>query len=1780
MAQSAPAWDDLPSGNEPSSAAASGSQQSAASPPAWDDLPDEHPAWDDLPDQPQPKAEGPIRSFVRHAANAVIPGLAGLAGAGGGAVAGAELGAPLGPVGAMVGGFVGGAAGALGDAYLASKAQGAAKEVVGLDDSAQAAIDAQKNPVSSGAGDIAGSMIGMNPAKAASLMQRGAAALVGGGIEAGQQAAGSEDWDPAKIAMSAGAFAAAPNTNRLGEAAENVGRTVARRFIPGRPGVVAPAADPARVSEKDTSPATLNTERSENLYGKAMARPAGEKDMLDTGDVAKDVAAALDTGDTKAVEPWQSPLMQSGPTAARPNEGNPGEQIPLDTGIEKAAAAQPPGGRVDTGLTQQAPVTAAVTKPQNGALTPQDGALTLSQDKTRGYDKPAEQARYKAALADPEVMREFAAEEGVSVEEAREIAEANYEPSRTEHVAKAAKDANPEPTPGQIDGDNYQKGHPPGTFAGKKVSIETAAGSIRKSKPGALVPWEVTSPYHYGDLKGTSAADSTKAKRQGVDIAFDPEGGENHYVVDQKDADTGKFDEHKIFADTTTPERVRDLYNAGFSDGRGPERLGALTKASEDDLKAWLANPAKKTKPYAKNFEEGVQRPVAAPEGEETLTDQNAAPDANVTEKSQSIPSEAAPAEAEAPPDVMAKLRALEAQDAEPEPRPAIVDKVIKQMRDAGYEKAARVYERLPVEEQIEKAPTVYRIATTGEAPAKPLETARLPGNRDALKVKMGDKVVEAKNKTEAAQKQAAYDGLKAAFDKHVPPEGVETPEATRARADALYKDAAQHMIKLKAADKPPEYALAKYARDLTQKKIGPAKFVSEEALLRDPDKAQGPKFAKQTRRIEADKDLRRGPTVEQAEQAAPDLEETPDSAEVKNIKDAADLPTKKPDYDMSKPEDREKVADALLKAGENQMGHNGGPPLEETVSQRIARQKAARLAAKGEPTPAAKAEYGNAIAKAHAKDEVADAKRADLQKAVKKKGVVKDLYDHYVTDTLGKGLGAAEGAGAVAPEDVDITSKVFGKPGERWNKEIPKSSFARQATSGGEEAGRSVDDLLRTVGAESTNNEYDNLHKAMALPPELNNKGALERTYFAWERGDLKSLPPEEEAAFNRHLAPVFEEAGRYYDAIHHLAPDLLGDKTLENHIMRITKGSTADYNILKKNTDPVDNEKLDLSAVRTRAKATGLARTFAALQNDATGARSVIGIDKGGNGYTVFKDGVGTKVKDPDFAFKEGEKYSIKNPVTGNTDNFTMTKALTNEIEDHARFENGMKARYYHNSAMSAFVAHQELHDILSGLLKMEEAKDYIKAQGLGAPRGQKAGEGWRETVMPNFAGWKLHPHIADVLDDFAKPGLNDSALDVVRRVNTALAKTLFFNPVPHSLNELTKAFVARGHRWLMPTAYRTLANTGSEAIKSVWTQNDLQAEIARSNGSLIYRSLRMGSYTDSLAKALGEDIEKRPWKWDPFAKKFGIGPSDLVKGIYSQAGKMLWSVHDVVLTQAVLERMHEGLSMHDAIVDAERQLPSYRMPAQLLTDKPIGRTASKVMQEKAIFMFNNYHHALWNGMANDYKDLVHGNARSKGEAAGRLLMLGSLAFGIYPLLDKGYQELTGNKHASAQRRGPLSIPSHVVGALQGKENFNSFTSSTFTAGPLTSALGQVLFSGKDFTGKPIIDPGTLAKAAKGSPGAAVDVAGEAAGYAARSALSPYSTATTAWHKGDTPGAVVRDQLLDIKNPSAASAKRQANLGKINAAQTKARQKRPADMIEAGAHKLAKGINKLVGH
>lgn len=138
------------------------------------------------------------------------------------------------------------------------------------------------------------------------------------------------------------------------------------------------------------------------------------------------------------------------------------------------------------------------------------------------------------------------------------------------------------PTEAQKEAGNYAKDHV--SVQGLDITVENAKGGIRSGVDRGGKRWQVTMPAHYGYVKGTVGRDGDH-----VDVYLGPHlKSEKVFVVHQMDADTRRFDEHKVMIGFGSERQARIVYCRGFSDGRAKERMGRVTELTMAQFKAWL----------------------------------------------------------------------------------------------------------------------------------------------------------------------------------------------------------------------------------------------------------------------------------------------------------------------------------------------------------------------------------------------------------------------------------------------------------------------------------------------------------------------------------------------------------------------------------------------------------------------------------------------------------------------------------------------------------------------------------------------------------------------------------------------------------------------------------------------------------------------------------------------------------------------------------------------------------------------------------------------------------------------------------------------------------------------------------------------------------------------------------------------------------------------------------------------------------------------------------------
>ncbi len=1724
MADQVPAFDDIPSFDDLPDASSGNppAQQAAGQVPAFDDIP----AFDDLPDSQRPDQgpapEGPFASAVREAAHAIIPAVAGTISAGVGGAAG-TLAAP-GP-GTIAGGVAGFVAGSAGAGYLQEKALNA----LGYDDSTQRAANEQANPKSSFIGGLAPAVATMNPVSTAEtigkqLAQRGASAAMLGGFEAGGEALQGEDLSPEKIAIAAATGAVFPGVNKVGAKLIGAGE----RMIPGRPGRTAnPAATQTHVDVDDpnaeidvnssalSQPPVPNTsattgnpqsapERSERNYGKGNAPAGPETDMLTQGDTDPATAAALQVANPPATAP-EAPIpgFDDHPSGVgqSPRQASP---VQSEEGLAEVSRLQRQGLE---NVRQKMAAQQLDQEPPPGSLNP---------------DRPA---RAQAAID--------ASKGSIPKFDDLPVVETGF-PKPGEPVAVGENEATPMPkiegrtspnaqlSDAQLDAGNHLKART--QDFGKPIAIETHAGDIRRST-NPDTPWEVKMPYDYGYFNKTVGPDGDH-----IDFARpapgSPELGDKHFIIDQKDANTGKYDEPKVFTYVKDEATARDLFNRGFSDGKGPNRLHDITEVSRDDLVKFLSRHTK--------------TPPKGPYGEP-------------------MPKTGKPlAERAVVKDLIAKGKTTpEAIAALP---PEQVEQAIAGKRTRNYGVGTGASAGYPVEGVL-----------TADGKPVTANTKATAAERSAIHKKVSDWFQQSAPKGDATAETngALLDRLKQREPKvgsgwqptFKPKEWLYAREAKR----LLSKPSPANIAKFRDAERMlrgSDEDVANYrGGNRIEADIATSRRSGDEAIAGAEAAQHNPGVNDVEDAAIAAIDAKRKPGFDVPhEEAESMVEPTP----VKTAADLKELPRRTVDVNDT----------ALAKIDTNKISKD----VLDAQGKRKA--EAAALAGKrataNVPSEERSAGKGISVADKMSDPEYLKKLIEMSDKAAKKKSVSEaDLAREDLTqqpsgrpaynataalfDKLREFGGNEEAALNVGKIKTDLKKMLETTPTKSYIARPGHPTLEPNA-----DYTRSLSDELHALDNKNTLHEQNIRNDFLKKLPKEADQAMLARIFKAREsdsahvdlpgkqagKTNIESLPPADKKVWDEHLKPLINEAEGFREYIKAIDPNLAGPD-VDHYIARITKGNTSEFNLLRQSDDPVGRRNaLSVNASMTNE------RPFVAMERVSDGERFVV--QNRDNGFTLWDNNKATRIKAPDYEFKADQPYTIPSK-TGNPVDVIMRHATTDEImKSGARFDLGkdkngrtqtMPAKYYQNAGLSAALAHAKLGTMARNIIELARLSSTPEFNKLSTRSNNYAKEmGWEESKMPNFKGTYMAPELREVFDDYAGPKGN--AFDTLRNLNQAVTKLLFWTPTAHIANVGAHWFVGRGFDNLRPSGFKT----SLRAMQSVMKQDHIQKEMMENGAGLIYPNVQTRNFIEQVAKGVGESMSKDPKSgWREIARKAGVPFEALHDAVYNKfSSKVMWAANDMFLTQRYLELKAKGMDPKEAIAKAERDIPNYRVPTRLGGGGAKGRALSLIAQDNTIFAFSRYHV----GMMNAYSDMTRGifgknsTVGDRVEALGKLLALGTLA-AAYPIVDYLAKATTGNPDATQNRRGPLSIPYHLNEALHGREDLASAARSTMTIQPFISTLMETYFN-KDFRGKSIVEPGDVAAATKGDLRSAGKVGIQFGEHAARGLVSPVGTLENTIKKKNNPGEGIRDQLLDQKNPSDAArafARKQATINYKNA-------------------------------
>jgi hypothetical protein len=483
----------------------------------------------------------------------------------------------------------------------------------------------------------------------------------------------------------------------------------------------------------------------------------------------------------------------------------------------------------------------------------------------------------------------------------------------------------------------------------------------------------------------------------------------------------------------------------------------------------------------------------------------------------------------------------------------------------------------------------------------------------------------------------------------------------------------------------------------------------------------------------------------------------------------------------------------------------------------------------------------------------------------------------------------------------------------------------------------------------------------------------------------------------------------------------------------------------------------------------------------------------------------------------------------------NWTVKMPTMEEIEQNTGI------RYHKNWLANTADNVLRLRRIERNVDFLNSIKPELQGRGLWLPRGSKGIQGKIRVDLPQLDGW-AEPHIAHVLNDFYNTGGGD--LDTfMRKVNRFLIGSLFVTPIPHAGNVLAHWAVGRGWDWLSLPALVRAAKTGSRAMRAVWTLNQDYTRMLREGSGMLRGDVETENFYNVMMKKLFNEQLADEASWTDYARSFGFkAVRDLVRAEYRWSRRTLWAANDMLLLQRQFELEAKGLPTREAIMQAEKDIPNYRIPSEIMGSRPL----AEALRNPNIANFGRYKYGQIKSLGSMVTELIGPKAtpRERFEAAGKLTVLGVLGTVAYPIMDAALQQKTGNPEAQVRRFGPLAPLDAIYGFSTGQRDYASAIASFLTIAPVAEMGVEALTGNNPETGQPLVDANTTL-------GRNVQ-----RGEAVASHLYPAQLAMQAMHPGGL--AQAGGGLVGLRLPPPGTAQRRAKAQRMQRGRAKSREKR----------------------
>lgn len=709
------------------------------------------------------------------------------------------------------------------------------------------------------------------------------------------------------------------------------------------------------------------------------------------------------------------------------------------------------------------------------------------------------------------------------------------------------------------------------------------------------------------------------------------------------------------------------------------------------------------------------------------------------------------------------------------------------------------------------------------------------------------------------------------------------------------------------------------------------------------------------------------------------------------------------------------------------------------------------------------------------------------------------------------------------------------------------------------------IENTFQKLRGAHTADQSEFLNRLDELPSAVKDPEVGREWYKHAEGDPTADMTPEDGRLYNEHAVPMKQEELRLYEEVSKSQLDVSEFDPAYMHRAVVGKTPSIDR-IAGEGTEA--NPIYHGPGLMARTTSSMHERRYFVAEN-ALGERRVVSIKEGE--LRSVGDGERSLLKhSQEEPLKKGDEFSMgENPVTGDDGVWKVTDAYTREIEA------ATATRYYKNFLANTIDNIIHLRAAARAIYTAQQIRSTPEWAQYTIPVGRSdIPAGWRSPEMPLFRNDMMDPKLASAIDDFYGNRSTDGLGLALEKINRFAVGSMFWTPVPHAANAGTHWAMARSWDWIKPAGLKSLAVDGATAIREVVTQGPKYQELLREGSGLLYAGVKNRDFYQKLLDRAGFEFEKDPVSFASIAKAVGMAPIDLTRGIYNASSKALWAASDIFMMQRVLELQAKGLPVKAAIYEAEKLIPSYKVPSEILGS----RSLQQIYTNPSVFQFSRYHYGVLEGYANLAKDLAVGNASQKANVIGSIMALGTLQLMIWPLMSAMLQNVTGEEGLKVPSFGPGRLSEPGIGAVVNatpnvwpewvKKYYHNDTtmmqqvSNLIPLAPVTRGGLEIYQNRYSFTGRPVAEPSDWREGNVGR------VAAQQAEHAAQTMVEPYSAVNTILKQNQSLPMGLIERAFGLKNQTADQEMAKERAFRYQDKQSRKRARKPLGPIESLAN------------